>query len=60
MSLALVVALVLMGLVCVAAAIGAAVLVVRDGRGQIPPEPPIRPWTAGHLPSRPYATLDRV
>jgi len=60
MSLALVVVLVLLGLVSLAAAIGAAVLVIRDGRGHIPLEPPTRPWTAGHLPSRPYATLDRV
>ena len=60
MSLALVIALVLMGVICLAAALGAVVLVIRDGRGEIPLEPPVRPWMAGNLPSRPYSTLPRI
>lgn len=60
MSLALMIALVLMGIACLAAAIGAVVLVIRDGRGEIPMEPPVRPWVAGNLPSRPYSTLPRI
>jgi hypothetical protein len=60
MSLALVIALVLMGLISVTAAISTVVLVIRDGRGQIPLEPSVRPWVAGHLPSRPYSTLPRI
>ncbi|WP_454811451.1 hypothetical protein [Paenarthrobacter nitroguajacolicus] len=60
MSLALVIALVLMGIICLTAAIGAVALVIRDGRGEIPLEPPVRPWVAGNLPSRPYSTLPRI
>jgi len=49
-----------MGIICLAAALGAVVLVIRDGRGEIPLEPPVRPWMAGNLPSRPYSTLPRI
>lgn len=31
------------------------VAVLRDGRGHTPPVRSIRPWTAGNLPSEPYA-----
>ncbi|MBU8866504.1 hypothetical protein KSW38_09415 [Paenarthrobacter sp. MMS21-TAE1-1] len=60
MSLAFAVVLILLGLASLAAAIGAAVLVIRDGRGQIPLEPSVQPWVAGTLPSRPYSTLRRI
>jgi hypothetical protein len=56
----MVVVLMLLGLAAVAGVIGTVVLVVRDGRGQIPLEPSDRPWTAGNLPSRPYSTLRRI
>ena len=56
MSLAVVILLTLLGLASVAAVIGTVVLVIRDGRGEIPVEPPDESWTAGNLPSRPYAT----
>ncbi|WP_461187780.1 hypothetical protein [Arthrobacter sp. Z4-13] len=54
------VVLILLGLASVAAAIGTVVLVIKDGRGEIPLEPTVRPWTAGNLPSRPYSTLRRI
>lgn len=60
MSLAFAVVLVLLGLASLAAAIGAVVLIIRDGRGQIPLVPSVRPWVAGTLPSRPYSTLRRI
>ncbi|MFJ5957349.1 hypothetical protein ACIQC5_15500 [Paenarthrobacter sp. NPDC092416] len=60
MSMAFVVVLVLLGAASLAAAIGTVALVIRDGRGEIPLEPPVRPWSAGHLPSRPYSTLPRI
>jgi hypothetical protein len=60
MSVAMAVVLILLGLASVAAIIGTVVLVVKDGHGQIPLEPPVRPWTAGNLPSRPYSTLRRI
>ncbi|MBT2585581.1 hypothetical protein [Arthrobacter sp. ISL-95] len=60
MSLALIIALLLMGMVCLAAAIGGVVLVIRDGRGEIPLEQSVRPWVAGNLASRPYSTLPRI
>lgn len=37
--------------------IGTVALVIRDGRGQIPLEPSEESWTAGNLPSRPYAAI---
>jgi hypothetical protein len=60
MSVAMVVVLVLLGLASVAAMVGTVVLVIRDGRGQIPLEPSVKPWTAGNLPSGPYSTLRRI
>ena len=56
----MVVLLILLGLAALAAITGTVVLVLRDGRGEIPPEPSVQPWTAGTLPSRPYATLRRI
>ncbi|WP_240720878.1 hypothetical protein [Pseudarthrobacter sp. NamE2] len=52
--------LVLLGLAVLAAIAGTVVLVIRDGRGEIPPEPSVRPWTAGTLPSLPYSRLRRI
>ena len=60
MSAAVFVLLILLGVAAVAAIAGTVVLVIRDGRGEIPPEPSIRPWTAGTLPSRPYSTLPKI
>lgn len=57
MSVAMAVVLIFLGLVSLAAMIGTAVLVIRDGRGHIPVEPSVRSWTAGNLPSRPYSTI---
>lgn len=57
MSAAVAVVLILLGAVSLAAMIGTVVLVVRDGRGQIPLEPSEESWTAGNLPSRPYADI---
>lgn len=37
------------------AAVATIVAVVRDGRGHTPPVRSIRPWSAGDLPSEPYA-----
>ena len=39
------------------AAVATIVAVVRDGRGHTPPIRSTRPWTAGNLPSEPYASL---
>jgi hypothetical protein len=60
MSVAMAVFLILLCLASLAGAIGAVALVIRDGRGQIPLEPSVRPWTAGQLPSSPYSTLRRI
>lgn len=60
MSVAMVVLLILLGLAAMAAITGTVVLVIRDGQGRIPLEPPVQPWTAGNLPSRPYFTLRRI
>lgn len=60
MTVAMAVVLILLGLASLAAMVGTVVLVIKDGRGQIPLEPPVRPWTAGSLPSRPYSTLRRI
>jgi hypothetical protein len=53
----MIVVLIFLGLASVAAMMGTVVLVIRDGRGQIPLEPPDESWTAGNLPSRPYSTI---
>ncbi|GGI67525.1 hypothetical protein [Pseudarthrobacter scleromae] len=60
MSVAMGVLLILLGLAALAAAAGTVVLVIRDGLGRIPLEPPAQDWTAGTLPSRPYSTLRRI
>lgn len=60
MSAAMAVLLILLALAALAAIAGTVILVIRDGRGQIPLEPSIQPWTAGTLPSRPYSTLRRI
>ncbi|MFN3924760.1 MAG: hypothetical protein ACK4K6_14100, partial [Pseudarthrobacter sp.] len=52
--------LVLLGLLSLPPAAGTVVLVIRDGLGRIPLEPPAQDWTAGTLPSRPYSTLRRI
>jgi hypothetical protein len=57
MSLAIVILLALLGAASVAAVIGTVILVIRDGRGEIPVEPSDESWTAGNLPSRPYAAI---
>ncbi|GAB5080142.1 hypothetical protein ARTHROSP310_32870 [Arthrobacter sp. AD-310] len=60
MSVGVVVLLIVLGLAALAAIAGTVVLVVRDGRGEIPVEPPAKPWTAGTLPSVPYSMLRKV
>ncbi|MEV7648081.1 hypothetical protein [Arthrobacter sp. NPDC089319] len=41
--------------------IGATIrLIIRDGRGATPPERSHADWTAGTVPSRPYADLPRL
>jgi hypothetical protein len=57
MSVATAVVLILLGGASLAAIIGTVVLVVRDGHGQIPLEATDESWTAGNLPSRPYAAI---
>ncbi len=52
-----VVLLIILAAVALFAIVGTVVLVVRDGRGQIPVEPSDRPWTAGNLPSLPYSLV---
>jgi hypothetical protein len=59
-SVAVVVLLILLGLAALAAIAGTFALVIRDGRGEIPPEPPAKPWTAGTLPSVPYSLLRKI
>lgn len=57
MSASFVVLLIILAAVSLFAIVGTVVLVVRDGRGQIPLEPSDRPWTAGNLPSLPYSLV---
>jgi len=52
-----VVLLIVLAAVSLVAIVGTVVLVVRDGRGQIPVEKSERPWTAGNLPSVPYSLV---
>ncbi|MDQ0822242.1 hypothetical protein QFZ79_004621 [Arthrobacter sp. V4I6] len=49
--------LIIMAAVALLAVIGTVVVVIRDGRGQIPAEKSERPWMAGNLPSLPYSLL---
>ena len=39
------------------AAVATVVAVIRDGRGHTPLERSTRAWSAGNLPSEPYASL---
>jgi hypothetical protein len=57
MSGSIVVLLVILAAVALFAIVGTVVLVVRDGRGQLPVEKSDRPWTAGNLPSLPYSLV---
>ena len=52
-----VVLLIILAAVALIAIVGTVVLVVRDGRGNLPAEKSDRPWTAGDLPSLPYSLV---
>ena len=52
-----VILLILLAAVAVYAIVGTVVLVIRDGRGNLPVEKSERPWTAGNLPSVPYSLV---
>lgn len=52
-----VVLLILLAGVALLAIVGTVVLVIRDGRGNLPLEKSERPWTAGNLPSVPYSLV---
>jgi hypothetical protein len=49
--------LIILAAVVVYGVVSTVVVVIRDGRGQIPAEKSERPWTAGNLPSMPYSLL---
>ncbi|SDL78478.1 hypothetical protein [Arthrobacter sp. ok362] len=51
----MVIVILLAGLSVYAAA-ATVIAVLRDGRGHTPPVRSTRPWTAGDLPSEPYAS----
>ncbi|HET6268560.1 MAG TPA: hypothetical protein VFE00_00580 [Arthrobacter sp.] len=51
----IVVVLFLLAAVAVVAMVSTVVVVLRDGRGQVPRERSERPWMAGNLPSVPYS-----
>jgi hypothetical protein len=55
MSGPIVVLLFLLAAVAVVAMVGTIVVIVRDGRGNVPKEHSERPWMAGNLPSVPYS-----
>ena len=51
-------ALIILLAVVVAPALTATIVAIRrDGRGHTPPVRSIRPWSAGDLPSEPYASM---
>ena len=52
-----VILLIMLAAVSLFAIIGTVVLVIRDGRGNLPLEKSERPWTAGSLPSVPYSVV---
>ncbi|KQN90707.1 hypothetical protein [Arthrobacter sp. Leaf69] len=52
-----VVLLIILAAVALYAIVGTVVMVVRDGRGHLPAEKSDPPWTAGNLPSLPYALV---
>ncbi|MET3921398.1 hypothetical protein [Arthrobacter sp. UYEF20] len=49
--------LIILAAVVLLAVAGTVVVVIRDGRGQVPAEKSERPWTAGNLPSLPYSLI---
>jgi hypothetical protein len=49
--------LIILAAVVVYGVVSTVVVVIRDGRGQVPAEKSERPWTAGNLPSMPYSLL---
>jgi hypothetical protein len=55
MSGSIVVVLFFLAAVALVGVVGTVVVVLRDGRGHLPKEPPERPWMAGNLPSVPYS-----
>jgi flagellar basal body-associated protein FliL len=57
MSGSIVVVLVILAVIAALAIVGTVVVVLRDGRGNVPSEPPQRPWAAGNLPSLPYSLI---
>jgi hypothetical protein len=57
MTGSIVVLLIILAAVTVLGVVGTVVVVIRDGRKQIPVEKSERPWTAGNLPSVPYSLL---
>jgi hypothetical protein len=57
MSGSIVVVLVLLAVTAVLAIAATVRAVLRDGRGEVRPEPSEEPWSAGNLPSEPYALM---
>ncbi|MBT2548321.1 hypothetical protein [Arthrobacter sp. ISL-65] len=57
MSGSIVVVLVLLAAISVVAIAATVLAVLRDGRGEVRSEPTEEPWTAGNLPSEPYAVI---
>jgi hypothetical protein len=49
--------LIILAAVTLFGVVSTVVVVIRDGRKQIPAEKSERPWTAGNLPSMPYSLL---
>jgi hypothetical protein len=49
--------LIILAMVVLFGVVSTVVVVIRDGRGQVPAEKSERPWTAGNLPSLPYSLL---
>jgi flagellar basal body-associated protein FliL len=57
MSGSIVVVLVLLAVIAVVAIAATVLAVLRDGRGEVRSEPSDESWTAGNLPSEPYARI---
>jgi hypothetical protein len=49
--------LIILAAVVLFGVVSTVVVVIRDGRGQVPEEKSERPWMAGNLPSLPYSLL---
>jgi hypothetical protein len=49
--------LIILAAVTLFGVVSTVVVVIRDGRKQLPAEKSERPWTAGNLPSMPYSLL---